>query len=338
VDFHVIKQSVSIEMVLSRYGITLRKVNQNSLRGQCPLPTHNAEKSSPSFSVNLQKNAWACLSRSCIAARRGKRGGNQLDLVSWMEGGCSVREAALKLAEWFNVSSDARGTSPPASKAVPADASPQLAAEEKEEREVTDSGVLESVNTPLTFVLKSVTADHPYFTTRGITRETAAHFGMGFFSGRGSMSGRIVIPIHNKWGELVAYAGRALDESEPKYKLPGGFRKSLELFNLHRVLSLEADTVIVVEGFFDTAKVHQAGYAAVVALMGSAMSQEQEDALAQFQKIILILDGNDAGREAATMIAPRLMHRTFVKVTDLREGSEPDRLSSEEIRSILGSL
>ena len=50
------------------------------------------------------------------------------------------------------------------------------------------------------------------------------------------MSGRVVIPIHNERGELVAYAGRSIDGSEPKYKLPAGFHKSLELFNLHRAI------------------------------------------------------------------------------------------------------
>ena len=46
----------------------------------------------------------------------------------------------------------------------------------------------------------------------------------------------MVIPIHNDRGELVAYAGRSIDDSEPKYKLPTGFHKSLELFNLDRAV------------------------------------------------------------------------------------------------------
>jgi hypothetical protein len=53
--------------------------------------------------------------------------------------------------------------------------------------------------------------------------------------------------------ELVAYAGRVVDESEPRYKVPAGFQKSLELFNLHHVTEPEA---ILVEGFFDCMKVH----------------------------------------------------------------------------------
>jgi DNA primase len=211
------------------------------------------------------------------------------------------------------------------------------AAEKKSEREVTDDDASEKKNLPLSFTLKSITHDHPYLNTRGITEETARDFGIGFFSGRGSMANRIVIPIHNKGGELVAYADRAIDESEPKYKLPKNFWTSQELFNLHRVLARGHDIVIVVEGFFDAVKVHQAGYP-VVALIGSSLSNEQEGMLAEFSKVILMLDGDEAGREATEKIAPRLMRRTFVKVIDLSEGTQPDNLSDEVLKSILGSL
>ena len=72
------------------------------------------------------------------------------------------------------------------------------------------------------------------------------------------MHDRIVIPIHNPEGELVAYAGRSIDGSEPRYKFPAGFHKSLELFNLHRVRG--EVSVVLVEGFFDCMKVTQAGF------------------------------------------------------------------------------
>ena len=74
------------------------------------------------------------------------------------------------------------------------------------------------------------------------------------------MAGRVVIPIHDENGFLVAYAGRSLDETDPKYRFPPRFRKSLVLFNLHRAAA-EGKSVIVVEGFFDCFKVHQASAA-----------------------------------------------------------------------------
>jgi DNA primase len=81
--------------------------------------------------------------------------------------------------------------------------------------------------------------------------------------------------------------------------LPAGFRKSLVLFNLHRALATGSRNVIVVEGFFDTLAVHQAGYPAVAGLMGSTLSRYQADLLAtHFDRVVLMLDGDEAGGKA----------------------------------------
>src|SRR5260370_20415490 len=155
-------------------------------------------------------------------------------------------------------------------------------------------------NKPLTFQLKSIDHEHAYLKARGITAETADTFGVGFFSGRGSMSGRVVIPIHNEKGELVAYAGRVVDSSEPRYKFPAGFHKGQVLYNLHRVTAPE---VFIVEGFFDCMKVWQSLHPFVAALMGSSLSEHQERLLLKhFKKVTLLLDGDTAGREAAIAI------------------------------------
>jgi DNA primase len=82
--------------------------------------------------------------------------------------------------------------------------------------------------------LHKLQADHPYLAERGLTPETIEAFGVGF-CGKGMMADRIAIPIHNPDGLIVAYAGRWPGEppdGTPKYKLPQGFRKSLELFNI----------------------------------------------------------------------------------------------------------
>src|SRR5438128_1730383 len=95
-----------MEAALGHYNIRLRRVNQHSLRGLCPLPTHSSEKSVESFGVHTGKNIWACQSSSCAAARAGKKGGNVLDFVAVMES-CSIRDAALKLHNWFPTPSGA---------------------------------------------------------------------------------------------------------------------------------------------------------------------------------------------------------------------------------------
>jgi DNA primase len=205
--------------------------------------------------------------------------------------------------------------------------------------EKSESG--EERNEPLSFQLKDVTPLHPYLQSRGVEEKIAQEFGIGFFPGRGSMAGRVVIPIHDKEGRVVAYAGRSIDDTEPKYKLPTGFKKSLELYNIHRVLEREerGEQVILVEGFFDCIRVVSAGFPNVVALIGCTLSEAQEKILTtEFREVVLFLDGNDAGRKGSEEIALRLSKKMFVRIIETPTDKEPDTLSPEEIKTLLGSL
>jgi len=178
--------------------------------------------------------------------------------------------------------------------------------------------------------------EHGYLAERGIDRTTAVEFGVGFYARPGLMSGRIVIPIHNGRGEIVAYAGRALDDRVPKYKLPTGFHKSLELFNLHRAVAAGSTTVIVVEGYFDCMRVHQAGFPGGVALMGASLSARQECMLlGRFERVILLLDGDTTGRDGSRTIAARLSSRCPIVTVQLPDGTQPDQLSTTAIQNLL---
>jgi DNA primase len=232
---------------------------------------------------------------------------------------CSIRDAALKLYEWFL----ADGAKPALH------APPQHVAAETER---------DGTNKPLKFTLKGVASTHTWLESRGIAKATAATFGVGFFPGKGMMAGRIVIPIHNSTGELVAYAGRAVDDTtEPRYLLPSGFVKVNELYNLHRAIAAGGSRgVVVVEGFFDAMKVYEAGYPAVIALMGSSLSDTQAELIAtNFTRAIVMLDGDDAGREALPAVLTQLARLTDVRVAQLPPGSQPDTLSQEQIREVL---
>jgi len=147
---------------------------------------------------------------------------------------------------------------------------------------------------------------------------------------------RIVIPIHSLDGALVAYVGRSIDAREPRYRFPTGFRKSHLLFNLHRaVKEPKCGTVVIVEGFFDCMKVHQAGYKSVVAVMGSTLSEPQMELLREtFRQTVLMLDGDNAGRAATAIVAARLRRWLSVKVAHVPLGRQPDQLSADEIRSL----
>ena len=107
-DFKSLKQRIPIDHVLARYGVRLRRVGPHTLCGRCPLPTHTSRQSRQSFSVNLSLQVWSCHSASCIAARDGRIGGHVIDLVAIMER-CSLREAGLRLQDWFTVACIASG-------------------------------------------------------------------------------------------------------------------------------------------------------------------------------------------------------------------------------------
>src|SRR6266404_2216646 len=93
VDFKAVKTSVSILQILDHYGLTERfKRSGDSLSGSCPL--HNGDNSTQ-FRVSASKNCWNCFGKC-------KRGGNVLDFVALKEN-ISVREAAIRISEWFGL-------------------------------------------------------------------------------------------------------------------------------------------------------------------------------------------------------------------------------------------
>jgi DNA primase len=118
------------------------------------------------------------------------------------------------------------------------------------------------------------------------------------------------------------------------------FRKSLELFNLHRALRSGARQVVVVEGFFDCMNLHQAGFPEVVALMGSVLSgAQQKSLLDHFGELVLMMDGDETGRRAGRRIAAQLGDRIPLRVVEVPAGRQPDQLNVTEIRRLLeGSI
>jgi DNA primase len=318
-DFRSIKQRIPIDRVLARFGVKLRPGGPHTLHGPCPLPTHTSRQSQESFSVNLSRQVWSCHSASCIAARHGRLGGHVIDLVAIMER-CSLRQAGIRLQDWFG------GSVPTTSGSAPL--RPVAVAVESSAAQP---------NRPLGFALQGIDTRHRYLTQRGISPATARWFGVGMYLGAGFLAGRCVIPIRDEEGRLVAYAGRAVKGEEPKYRFPVGFRKSQVLFNLDRAIQTDGPNVIVVEGFFDALKVHQAGHPAVVALMGSSFSQRQSELLlSRFASITLMLDGDQPGRHGAEYIVQLLTPKVSVNRVELPDRVQPDQLSSAEINTLIG--
>lgn len=314
VDFRAVKSAVTMEHVLEHYGL-LPQLHRNgdSLTGTCPI--HGGDNQT-AFRVSLSKNCWNCFSRC-------QCGGNVLDFVAKKEN-VSLLKAAHLLVEWFHLDLPSnedgaaaerpRASRPSSRPDPPAKASPPPPAKPEPPEDAAPGE-----NKALEFELKHLQPEHPYLTERGLTAETIQTFGLGFCP-KGLLAGRIAIPIHNAAGQLVAYAGRWPGDTErEKYRLPKGFRKSLELFNLHRALAAPPDRpLVIVEGFFDCLKLWQQGCRRVVALMGSSLSQAQETLLRQHTtaqtQVIVMLDEDEAGRAGREDLARRLSRFLFVKV------------------------
>lgn len=331
IDFAAIKRQVAIRDVLSRYGFLagLKEKKGGSLSGPCPI--HGGDKGSNSFHVDTGKNIW-----NCFSACEG--GGNVLDLVMKVEG-CSIREASEKLADWFGLSFErsarAAGSAPVEEKGagVPTGAVADTAAGQT-------SRVVPVGPPPLERPLAGLNADHPYLFSRGLTVPTIKTFGVGYCV-RGLMRGRIAIPIEREDGAVVAYAGRAVDETtaaeKGKYRFPENFPKSAVVYNLHRAKENGRDGLIVVEGFFDAMKVHQAGFTNVVALMGSTLSERQEELLVSYvARLVLMFDGDEAGRKCVRQFYGRLRTKLFLREVQLADGEQPDGLPHERIQALLG--
>jgi len=336
VDFKAVKAAITMEQVLEHYGL-LSKFKRSGDRLSGPCPIHKGSNPTQ-FSVSIERNLWKCFSEC-------ENGGNVLDFIVKMEK-VSILAAANKAIEWFHLDlaemsasseQEAEEPSEPAKNGEVAKAKPAT----KPAPEQDGGRPQGPPNKPLNFRLDKLKREHPYLTERGLTLETIVDFGIGFCD-KGMMAGRIAIPINNAEGKVVAYAGRTTEEptdDNPKYKLPPGFRKSQELFNIDRAIK-EPGTLVIVEGFFDCMKIHQNGWRKVVALMGATMSAAQEELIKKHtvfnSQIIVMLDENEAGRAGRDDIACRLSKHCFIRAYAFdEENMEPEHLSEGLLADIV---
>lgn len=330
VDYKEIKEQVSIRMVLDKYGVKLKESGK-SLTSCCPIHKGSNPRQ---FSVSPEKNAWRCFG-NC------NTGGNVLDLVALMEYGDnnpeSIRQAALLLQNWFNFGSS---TEKPTGKKLVREKEISHESDTPKKDPPNDN---QKINTPLAFELKNLDPNHEWFQARGLSPETVNNFGLGL-QGKGSLAGRIAIPIHDYEDQLVAYCGRAITEEqiekEGKYKLPVNFQKSQVIYNLHRQPH-DQKILILVESFISVWWLYQAGLKNAVALMGSDLSPAQENLIINFFAgrsggVVLLFDADDSGKKCTSECLNRLSSRLFVKAVDISaHGRKPHQLTPQQLRLFL---
>jgi DNA primase len=148
--------------------------------------------------------------------------------------------------------------------------------------------------------------------------------------------GRLMIPIRDPRGRVIAFGGRILGEGEPKYlNSPDTplFDKGRTLYNLDKCAPASRQTgrVIVVEGYMDVIALAQAGFADAVAPLGTALTEQQIQMLWRMtEKPSLCFDGDAAGQKAAMRAAlralPLLKPGHSLQFVTLPEGQDPDDL------------
>ncbi|MBP1550616.1 MAG: DNA primase [Oscillospiraceae bacterium] len=140
---------------------------------------------------------------------------------------------------------------------------------------------------------------------------------------------RAIFPIIDLRGNVIAFGGRIIDGSGPKYLNSSDtpvFKKSRNLFSLNFAKKSEEKRLILAEGYMDVIAINQAGFENVVATLGTALTQEQARLMSQYAEEIIIAYDSDGAGQNATHKAINLLSEVGVRTKIIRmEGAkDPD--------------
>ncbi len=334
-----IKDAANIVDVVSDYVHLVRR--GSNFMGFCPF--HNER--TPSFSVSPRRNMCYCF--SC------HKGGSPVNFIMEKEG-INYHDALLHLAKKYGIPVEER----------------QLTDEERQmqsRREgmlVANEWAMNEMQSNLTETEEGRNIGLQYFSERGLTDEAIKAFRLGYAidhqnalqeaarkagidietlksvglvgtSNQGSyydrFRGRVIFPILNPAGKVVAFGGRDLKGGPAKYvNSPESdiYKKNRELYGLFQAKGdiVRQDKCFLVEGYMDVIGMWQSGMKNVVASSGTALTDGQIALIHRFtNKITLLYDGDAAGIKAALRgIDMLLSHKMEVKVLLLPDGHDPD--------------
>ena len=325
--------------------VRLRRAGRNFV-GLCPF--HNEK--TPSFSVNQERGLFHCF--GCGA------GGTVFDFLMRIEG-LTFPEAMQSLAKQYGITLPG-WTADDGTRLGPADSerASMLAANQ----------VAAEFYAHVLWNTSDGELARDYLKTRGITGETARAFMLGFAPPRAAnvvavlqkrgllepalklglakkdesgtaydmFRARLMFPIRDAQGRVIAFGGRVLDNRLPKYINSAEsplYSKARALYGLAeaRQTISKADRAIVVEGYIDVIALWQAGFKETVASLGTALTVEQLRLLSRYTRNILAcFDGDEAGRKASLRALEVFLQAALLgKGVFIPQGYDPDTLVHE---------
>ena len=176
---------------------------------------------------------------------------------------------------------------------------------------------------------------------------------VGFLAGKSQKNGRpydyyrnrVIFPIIDTAGNIVAFGGRVMDDSKPKYLNTSdtpAFKKSRHLFALNFAKKKCEEQMLLCEGYMDVIALHEAGFENAVATLGTAITSEQARIFAKYTKKVVICYDSDNAGQTATQKAIRLLGEVGVEVRILKMSGakDPDeyikKFGAESFRRLLG--
>ncbi len=145
---------------------------------------------------------------------------------------------------------------------------------------------------------------------------------------------RVMFPIIDPAGNVIAFGGRVMDDSKPKYRNSSDtpvFKKLRNLFALNFARHNSSEQIILCEGYMDVIALHAAGFTNAVATLGTAINDEQARLLSRYTKhVIICYDADEAGQKAASR-ALKMLSEVGVEVSVLRipGAKDPDEYIKE---------
>lgn len=155
---------------------------------------------------------------------------------------------------------------------------------------------------------------------------------------------RVIVPIIDARGNVVAFGGRVLDDSKPKYINTSDtpvYKKSLGVFGLNFAKNSKEKSLILVEGYMDAIALHQAGFTNSIACLGTALTGEMAHLLSRYADEILLAYDNDEAGQKATERAIKVFSSIGMKIRVIRlsGGKDPDEIlkkfGAEKIRNLI---